>query len=92
MQRSFFALKLISQFYLDIEHDLYSSVAARNYEKLFIKVILENLGCVVRMDQDLGIFLNKPNADQDIKNWFLESFDLFETLISSIKVYDQKHI
>ena len=81
---SFVELKLISQIYIDQNHESYQKVADSNYDKPFEKIIIDNKGLAIRMDEDLGRFLNKPEAEKDIKDWFLESFDRLEKLIGII--------
>jgi hypothetical protein len=41
-------------------------------------------GFVVRIDDHLGRYSNKPEAEKEISEWFLESFGQLEKLINSI--------
>jgi hypothetical protein len=60
-------------------------ISSKNYQSSFVTLTDQDSGFVVRIDQDLGLYLNKPDADRTIKNWFIKSFELLEELINSIK-------
>jgi hypothetical protein len=76
--------KLIAQICVKLGHERYDLISSRTYPSSFKILTDVDGGFVVRMDEDLGVYLNKPNGEEDIKKWFLDSFNDLEKLINSI--------
>ncbi len=77
-------LTLNAQIWLRNSNDALKKLELVNHTDL-IKTINENGDCLLTIETDLGIYLNRADADKEIKKWFLASFNRLETLIQDIK-------
>lgn len=77
-------LKLVTRIWISKNHDVLKVIKDLECSDQITKRAKDNGDYLFIMEQDLGMYLNKPEAEKDIKDWFLESFDQFEKLIGSI--------
>lgn len=78
----FSTLNMIAQIYVDKNHEFYNKYLSLPLLEGFIKIEFE-FGTAIQLNTNLGTYLNKPNADKLIRNWYLESFKKIHELIQS---------
>lgn len=78
----FKTLNMMTQIYVDKSHECYEDFLSLPLLVGFVKIEFE-FGTALQLNTNLGTYLNKPDADILIKNWFLESFKKFHDLALS---------
>ena len=76
-------LKLKTQIYVSSSNANYEDFKKISFDRSVIKSFDFEFGFCYYVDTDLGKFLNDENSDLNIKNWFLNSFEIMNTLISN---------
>jgi hypothetical protein len=74
-------LKLNSQFFIGHNHEAYNQFANLKVNNPIIKTLASEYGFSYYIVEDLGKYLNNPNSDIEIKNWFINSFSALKDLI-----------
>ncbi|MAX70791.1 MAG: hypothetical protein CMC76_06760 [Flavobacteriaceae bacterium] len=77
------SLKMITQIYVDSDHDAYDAfVDLKGVEESgFSRTYFENKGLSIKLEQDLGLYLNNEQSDKLIADWFSLSFNKIKVLI-----------
>lgn len=83
-------LKLRTQIYVNSSHDQFQEFRKVNSDNAKIKTNDFGNGFCFYVDSDLGKYLNDINSDKNIKEWFLDSFEIMKTLISNNPQLDWK--
>lgn len=73
-------LKLISQIYLERNHEYFKAINKIQLPENFIKIQFDS-GTAIQLNEDLGKFLNDVNADKLIQIWFTSSFEQLQNFI-----------
>lgn len=76
-------LKLKTHIWVDQMHEQYENVTKLEISEKEIKSEITSGGAGIKyyVEKDLGLFLNSNNSDEEIKNWFLWSFEIMHNLI-----------
>lgn len=67
-------LILFTQFFVSINHQQYSEFYNEGKKQEIFDFEESEYGIALKISQDLGLYLNNENADNDIKIWFNKSF------------------
>lgn len=84
-------LKLRVQIYVNSNHHQYEEFKKLSYNDFQIKTEDFGNGFCFYVNSSLGKYLNDVDSDKDIKEWFLNSFEIMENLIINNPQLDWKH-
>jgi len=75
-------LKLRTQIYVNANNIQYQQFKKLNFDKNIFKTYDFGNGFCYYLDTDIGKYLNDINSDKNIKQWFLNSFDIMKNIIT----------
>jgi hypothetical protein len=77
---------LITQIYLDAKNENFREFKSKFSEKIDFKYEeFDNYGGRIYLEKNIGDYLNNENSEQEIKKWFLKSFEQMTNIILETK-------